>query len=161
MSRWMSMPLLTVLAAGAAACELPFDEADNVYDGPPLVEFAPVMPEGSYSVGIDFGAGSDETRTVTVRVQYISAPPAADVTGEIMIADGSSAVEGEHYALPDGTDYTIPAGQNAAEVRVDLLGRGLDDGQSVVLVLDLVEGEGFDVSPNHKQFQITASKATS
>lgn len=163
MSRWITTAALAgLVVGGTAACsDLLFDEADHSYDGPPLVEFAPDLPEGDYSVEVGFAADSEETETVTVTVQYVSAPPEADVTGELAEGEGTTAVEGEHYALTDDGGYTIAAGRNSADVQVELLGAGLENGQTVSLVLELTDGDGFQVSENYDRFEIIAAKEES
>lgn len=161
MNRWMCTTLIAVLAAGTAGCEdLLFEDRDKTYTGPAFVEFAPVMPTGVYSMAVSFSAGSATTTTATVGVQYVSAPPDAAVSGQFKTGAGTTAVDGQHYTLPAGNSYTIPAGQNAVDIQVDFLGPGLADGESVTLVLELLDGTGFTASPNYKTFTITATKGS-
>lgn len=155
--------ILSSLVAGVvvttAACDTLLEPRDHVYDGPPVIEFAPVLPSGAYSVAVDFAAGADETREVTVGVQYVGPPPESDVTGQFALGSGTTAVEGTHFTAPDG--FTIAAGSNRTDVAVELDAGAFEDGESVEVVLELTTDGGVEVSENYRQFTITASKAGS
>lgn len=159
MTRSIIRGLALAVALGGLACDdgLLFEDPDHTYDGPPLVEFAPTLPGGTYRVEVTFAEDSGEAETVSVGVQYVGEPPQSAVNGSFSIA-GGNAVEGEHYTLPEGSSFTIPAGENRTDVPVELLGAGLANGEAVALTLELADGEAYEVSANYSEFQIAASK---
>lgn len=158
MHRFLKAFALSGLVAVSAACsDVLFDERDQIYDGPPVIEFAPTVPEGSYSVSASFPAGSEGSETLDLRVNYIAPPPDSPINGSFQVTDGN-AVDGQHFSLPGGTDFTIPAGENFTDVEVQLLGSGLSDGESVSLTLELQDGEEYEASANYRQFEIQVSK---
>jgi len=148
---------IALLAVAASCSDLLFEDRDQIYDGPPVVEFGPTLPAGSYSQSVTFPADSDQSTTVSIRVNYIAAPPESSINGSFQVS-GGDAVDGTHYSLPEGTTFTIPAGENSTDIQVQLLGSGLSNGESVSLTLELQEGQDYEVSANYKEFQISASK---
>lgn len=146
---------------GVTACDLPMDEQDHSFTGPPLLEFAPTLPGGVHERGVAFDADSDASTTITVTIQYVSEPPESDVNGEIEATEATDAVQGQHYSFPDGNTFTIAAGENATEFSVRLMGGGLENGESRTLVLGLLPGDGYEVSANYGEFTITATKGGS
>jgi hypothetical protein len=155
-------PVLGLLLLLTTACEdLLFDDPSRVYDGPPVVEFAAVVPAGNYSRTVSFSATETTNQTVNVRVNYIANPASEDLTGEITQEASSTAVGGTHYRFTSGSgSYTIAAGASFADVPIEFLGAGLDPGESVTLVLELVPNEDFGVSENYKQFTFTVEKSS-
>jgi hypothetical protein len=155
-------PVLGLFLLPTTACEdLLFDDPSHTYDGPPVVEFAPVIPAGNYSRTITFSATEITNQTVNVRVNYIAKPSSTALTGEITREVSSTAVEGTHYRFTSGSgSYTIPAGGSFVDVPIEFIGAGLDPGESVTLVLELVPGADFGVSENYKQFSFTVRKSS-
>jgi hypothetical protein len=162
MRRWVIAPVLAVLILPTMACEdLLFDDPEHVYSGPPMVEFAPVVPSGSYTRTVTLGATATSNTMTTVRVNYIAAPPSSAVNGQIIREGTSTAVEGEHYRFASGSGaYTIAAGTNFADVQIEVLADGFDAGESVTLVLELADAESFEVSENYKLFTLTLRKSS-
>jgi hypothetical protein len=153
--------LLAGVVAASGGCDLLMDETDHTFNGPPTVEFAPVLPSATYALTVTFPDGATTSQTVNVRVNYISAPPSANVTGEFAAVGTTTAVEGTHYRLPNGNSYVIAAGANSVDIPIELLGAGLADGANVTLVLELMPGSGFEVSENYKRFTVTSRKTGS
>ena len=159
MKRWAIAPLLALTVLTTAGCEdLFFDDPEHTYPGPPVVEFAPVLPAGNYVRTITFARGATTNQTSSVRVNYIAEPAAAAVSGQIVRVSTSTAVEGTHYRLTGGDTYTIPAGANFVDIPVEILAAGLANGASVTLVLELAPGQGFGVSEKYKRFTFTLRK---
>ena len=155
--RVIRLLLVAGFALAATSCDSIFEPRDHVYDGPPLVEFAPVLPAGNYTRSVSFPAGSTATNAVNVTVQYIGPPPSSNVSGTFTV--GGTAVRDTHYSVAS-TTYTIAAGSNSVSIPISILGGGLANGQSVSLLLELVPGD-VGVSENYKQFTISATKAAS
>jgi hypothetical protein len=161
MKRWMMIPAVALLLVPTAGCEdLLFDDPEHVYNGPPTVEFAPVLPAGSYARTVTLGATAPSNATTNVRVNYIAAAPSSNVTGDIMIASSSTAQEGTHFRFTGGRTYTIPAGANFVDVPIEVLASGFARGQSVTLLLELAPGSNFQVSENYKQFTLTLRRSS-
>lgn len=154
-------PLCGVFALLAlVACESPVEGRDHVYDGPNLVEFAPAMPAGNYTRQVGVPATALDPVSSTVRVHFLSAAaPESDVSGDLVVITGSTAVEGEHYRFPGGQSWTVAAGTVYTDVSFQLLPAGLEAGQTVSLILGLQDGTNYQASPNHKQFTIVFAKA--
>lgn len=160
MKRLAMAPVLALLLLPAAGCEdILFDDAEHVYDGPPTVEFAPVLPAGSYARTVTFTSTATANQTTSVRVNYIAASPGS-VSGEITRAANSTAVEGTHYRFTSGNTYSMSAGTWSADVPIEVLANGFAPGQSVTLVLELAPGSGFQVSENYKQFTLTLRRSS-
>src|SRR5688572_24263750 len=156
MKRRLFLPAVVMLAFATTGCEdLLFDDPEHIYDGPPLVEFAPVLPAGNYARTITFTRTATADQTSTVRVNYISEPPASDLTGTITRVSTSTAVQGTHYNITGGGNYTIAAGSNFVEIPIQVLNAGFAPGASVTLVLELTPGTGFGVSTKYKTFTFT------
>ena len=160
MKRLIMAPVLALLLLPAAACEdILFDDPENIYNGPPMVEFAPVLPAGSYARTITFTRTATANQNTSVRVNYIAPSPSSNVAGEITRVSTSTAVEGTHYSFPNGSSYTIAAGSNSVDVPIEVLAAGFTPGQSVSLVLELAPGQGFQVSENYKRFTFTLRRS--
>lgn len=159
MRRFTSFLLLGGLGASSASCDALLEPRDHAYDGPPVIEFAPVLPSGDYSRQVTFPPGSTAPENVTVRVQYVGPPPDNEVNGEFALGASTTAVSGTHFTMPTG--YTIPAGENRVDVVLELNSAALAADESVTIVLELTPGQDFDVSENYKQFTITLHKAAS
>jgi hypothetical protein len=161
MKRFVMVPVLALLLLPVAACEdILFDDPEHVYDGPPMVEFAPVLPAGTYARTVTLTASTTANQNTSVRVNYIAASASANVTGEITRVSTSTAVEGTHYRFTSGNSYTIAAGTNFVVVPIEVLASGFTPGQSVSLVLELVPGQGFQVSENYKRFTFTLRRSS-
>lgn len=161
MKRWMIAPVLSLLALGTTACdELLFEDPQHTYNGPPMVEFAPVLPAGNYVRTITFTSTATANQSTTVRVNYISAAPSADLNGDIARVSTSTAVEGTHYRLPSGARYTIRAGTNSVDLPVEVLAAGFAPGATVTLILELAPGTGFGVSEKYKRFTFTLRRTS-
>jgi hypothetical protein len=160
MKRLLKISVLALLVLPAVGCEdVLFDDPDHVYNGPPQVEFAPVLPAGNYTRTITFTATSTTNQTTTVRVNYIAATPSADVGGQITRVSTSTAVEGTHYRFTGGNTYTIKAGSNFVDVPIEVLAAGFASGASVTLVLELAPGTGFEVAEKYKRFTLTLRRS--
>lgn len=159
MKRLWIVSVLALLVLPASACnDILFDDPEHVYDGPPVVEFAPVLPAGSYVRTITLSGAAPANQTTNVRVNYIAASPGSGITGEIVRAGNSTAVEGTHYRFPSGSSWTIAAGANSVDVPIEVLSAGLSAGQSVTLVLELTPGQGYGVSTKYKTFTLTVRR---
>jgi hypothetical protein len=155
------MPVMAVLMLSTAGCEdLLFDDPEHIYDGPPMVEFAPSLPAGNYVRTISFTRTATTDQTTNLRVNYIAESPSADVTGTITRVGTSTAVQGTHYQITGGGNYTIKAGSNSVDIPVQVLNANLAPGQTVTLVLELAPGTGFQVSTKYKTFTLTLRRTT-
>jgi hypothetical protein len=161
MKRWTIIPAVALLLLPTAGCEdLLFDDPEHVYNGPPTVEFAPVLPAGTYARTVTLGATAPSNATTNVRVNYIAAASTGNVSGDIMVVSSSTAQEGTHFQFTGGKTYTIPAGSNFVDVPIEVLASGFDAGESVTLVLELAPGSNFQVSENYKQFTLTLRRSS-
>ena len=161
MKRLAILPVVAALALTTASCDsLLFDDPEHVYTGPPTVEFAPVLPAGTYARTITFTRTATADQTSTIRVNYISEPPSSDVTGEFTRVSTSTAIEGTHYRIANGSRYTIRSGTNFVDIPIEILAGGLAPGATVTLVLELTPGQGFEVSEKYKRFTFTLRRTT-
>ena len=153
---WRLVTMVTIMTAATTGCEdLLFDDPEHLYDGPPVVEFAPVLPAGNYARTITFTRTATADQTSTVRVNYISEAPSSPVTGTITRVGTSTAVQGTHYNITGNGTYTIAPGTNSVDIPIQILNAGFAPGQSVTLVLELTPGDGFGVSTKYKTFTFT------
>jgi hypothetical protein len=151
-----SASVLALMVLPTVGCEdILFDDPEHVYNGPPVVEFAPVLPAGNYTRPVTLARSATADTTITVRVNYVAAAPASNVSGEITRVSTSTAVEGTHYRFTSGSQYTIQAGSNFVDVPIEVLAAGLAAAQTVTLVLELAPGNGFQVSEKYKRFTLT------
>lgn len=154
--RWFAGVALAAIALLNTGCEdLLFDDPEHLYDGPPVVEFAPVLPAGNYARTITFTRTATADQSSIVRVNYVSEAPSSPVTGTITRVATSTAIAGTHYNLTGNGTYTIAAGTNSVDLPIQILNAGFAPGQSVTLVLELVPGDGFGVSTKYKTFTFT------
>jgi len=161
MKRLQIVPVLALLVMPVVGCEdILFDDAQHIYDGPPQVEFAPVLPAGTYTRTITFTSTATTNQTTTVKVNYIAAAPPADVGGDISRVSTSTAVEGTHFRFTSGSHYTIKAGSNSVDVPIEVLAAGFAPGASVTLVLELAAGTGFQVATKYSRFTLTLRKSS-
>jgi hypothetical protein len=121
-------------AALAFATTLPltgcFETFSEPYDGPTVVEFEQVA--GRYSATVTEGDGLTE-----LRVNLIGPQQGTDVTINVAVDDASTAVEGTHYAFPEGAQVTIPANSSFGSFPINVLDDSLPDGESGTLILEL------------------------
>lgn len=126
-----SVLALAALALTATGCD--FEEFDGPYDGEPVMEFNQLTgPAGPYGVAVSEGSG-----TLSLRTNLIGPQMGSATTLSFSVVDGTTAVEGTHYALPNGTDYTLPANSSFASIDIEILDGSLDEGESRVLRLEL------------------------
>ena len=160
MKRLLMIPVLALLVLPVVGCEdVLFDDPEHVYSGPPQVEFAPVNPAGNYARTITFTTTATANQPTSVKVNYIAAPPSADVSGDITRVSTSTAVEGTHYRFTSGSRYTIKADSNSVVVPMEILAAGFAPGASVTLILELVPGTGFEVAEKYKRFTFTLRRS--
>ncbi len=151
---------VAVIMAVLVGCNSPFDTRDHLYDGVTLVEFAPVMPAGNYTRQVGVPVEAEAPVPAQVRIQYISStPPSGTVTGTIRVVETSTASEGRHVTFPDGRTWSIREGEFFTDLAVQFIPAGLSAGESVTLILELEDGEGFQASPNYRLFTFVFSKA--
>lgn len=68
-----------------------------------------------------------------------------------VLSDVSTAVEGEHYNLPNGNTTVLSAGSSFAELQVEILDFPTeDDGENVAVVFEIVGNDVVKPSENHK-----------
>lgn len=152
-------PLLVAgVAFAVSSCNGILEPTNHAYDGPPVVEFAPVLPAGNYTMSVSVPSNSTADQTVSVGVNYVGPSPSHDVTGSFTLASGTTAVEGTHFTVSSKT-YTISSGSNSTTIPVTIHGGALQNGGSATIVLELAApGSGVGVSANYKQFTISISK---
>jgi len=161
MKRSAIAPVLALLVLPLTACEdILFDDPEHTYSGPPMVEFAPVLPAGNYTRTITFTRTATTNQNTTVRVNFITAQSSSGVTGAITRMSTSTAVEGTHYRFTSGANWSIAAGAYFVDVPIEVLATGLTPGQTVSLVLELTPGQGYDVSAKYKTFTLTLRRTT-
>lgn len=155
-SFWRLVTMVAIMTTTTTGCEdLLFDDPEHLYDGPPVVEFAPVLPAGNYARTITFTRTATADQSSIVRVNYVSEAPSSPVTGTITRVGTSTAIAGTHYNLTGNGTYTIAAGTNSVDIPIQILNAGFAPGQSVTLVLELTPGDGFGVSTKYKTFTFT------
>jgi hypothetical protein len=161
MKRLAIAPVLALLVLPMTACEdLLFDDPEHTYSGPPLVEFAPVLPAGNYVRTITFTRTATANQNTNVRVNFITAQASNGVSGTLTRVSTSTAVEGTHYRFNSGAHWSIAAGAYFVDVPIEVLSSGLTPGQTVSLVLELTAGQGYDVSARYKTFTLTLRRTT-
>lgn len=119
--------LAVVLAVPLTGC---FETISGPYDGPPLVEFDQVA--GGYSADVPEGAG-----VISLRVNLIGPQQGSPITINVATTEGTTAVEGTHYAFPNGATVTIPANASSGQLQIDILDDSLAADESGVLNLEL------------------------
>lgn len=148
---------LFLLAAGLTFGCLGEDE-DNTYQGPTLVEFAPVPPSANaYASTVTFGASETAAREVPIKIQMVGPHQSTDTQVTFEVLSTSTAVAGTHYTL-SGTSATIPAGSSIGTIVVNALGAGLSSGQTRTVVLRLTGGT-FQPNENYKTYTLTLRKS--
>lgn len=161
MKRWAIAPVLALAVLPMTGCEdILFDDPEHTYNGPSLVEFAPVLPAGNYVRTITFTRTATANQNTSVRVNFITAQASNGVSGTITRVSTSTAVENTHYRFTSGANYTIAAGAYSVDVPIEVLSAGLTPGQSVSLVLELTPGQGYDVSAKYRTFSLTLRRTT-
>lgn len=147
-------PLNAVLAlalAGAmtlSACDF-FEQPEFEYDDDPQLEFFPLDET------VDERPDSVATQTVTTNIQLIGPQRDDALPVSFVRTDSSTAVEGVHYSL-GSTSASIPAGESAAEVTIEILNNDEDDGDTnYELFLTLQDSEGVRAAENLKTYVLT------
>ncbi len=139
---------LLLLSLSTGACDF-FEQPTRVYDDDPQLEFTPL------SATVDEKADTVATKTVTTSIQLIGPQRDSALPVNFVAADTSTAVEGVHYSLPN-TSATIPAGESATEVTVEILDNEEDDGETnYELFLVLQDSEGAEAAENLKVYTLT------
>lgn len=156
--RFIRLLLVAGVVLTAPSCDSILESRDHTYDGPPLVEFGPVLPAGTYTLPVSLAANSVEEVPVSVRVNYVGPSPKQNVTGTFTLASGTTATEGTHFTVSGGKSYTISAGTNSTDILITVHGGAVQNGETVTIVLELDPGQAFIVSENYKQFTISVSK---
>lgn len=118
-----------------------FDTGDTLkeYDGPPIVEFVPLLQEVSLS---------DEQATVLV--QLIGEHRSSDLAVSFSVDESSTAQAGVHYNLVTPSPVTLSANSSAVNIVIELIGGSIESG-TVELFLNLEGGDGVAASPNQSQ----------
>lgn len=121
-----------------------FDKGDTekVYDGPPLLEFAPLQQEVNLTDG-----------TATVAVQLIGEQRDSGLAVSFSVNGSSTAVAGTHYNITTSSPVTIAAGTSAVNIEIELIDGSLASG-SVNLILDLEGADGVNADPNLDQSRV-------
>lgn len=143
-TKLMTVVLLPLFLAGCLN-DL-FDQNDRTYQGDPVVEFFPL------DAVVDEGAGN-----VTVNVQLIGEQRSSDLPISFIVDASSTAQSGTHYSSITSSPVTIPANSSITTVTVNVTGTGLNDGESVdlVLVLEGNQGEGVGAAEELKTYTLT------
>jgi len=137
--------LTTLVAMTLSACDL-FEARDRSYDGPPVLEFAPL------SQSADEGAGA-----IATNIQLIGPQRGDPLTVNYVVDDSSTAVEGTHYTLAS-TSATIEDSTSSAPVNITVLDNEEDDANSTyILYLSLQESQGVAPAENLKTYTLTIS----
>jgi hypothetical protein len=103
-------------------------------------------------VGTASPAAATLTRTsapFTLRVNLVGAQKSTATTFSYRVASESTAIAGTHFTAFTGTG-TIPANSSFATIPVTILDPGPGVG-SVVLVLELLSGDGLTVAVNYNK----------
>ena len=132
------LAFIAILGLLLTGCDDLFDkgDAEAVYDGPDVVEFAPLQSE------VVAGA------TRTIKVQLISSEGLAssDLSIAFSVDGGSTAVEGTHFNVVTPSPVTISAGTAATDVVIETIAGSAPN--RVRLTLNLEGGSGVQASPN-------------
>jgi hypothetical protein len=125
-----------LIAFSSVSCDSLFDTGDTekAYDGPTVVEFAPLSRQVNTNVG-----------TTSIRVQLIGPQRPSATTVNISVVSTSTAVAGTHYSLPS-TSVTIPANESFVNVPISIVRGSLNPGQSVQLRL-LIDSASDGIQP--------------
>lgn len=130
--------ILLVLPLLFVGCDSLFDKGDveKTYDGPAVVEFAPLLAEAKLSAG-----------TQNIKVQLIGEQRGSDLSVSFSI--GGDAVEGTHYTI-SSSPVTISANSSSADVVITLIDGSLAVDEEVELLLNLEGGDGVEAAENLK-----------
>lgn len=144
-----AVALCSLLAIPLTGC---FEEFATAYDGPTVVEFDQ-SAGGSYAIAVAEGSGVISRQINLIGPQQGSA---SNITFNV-VNEGTTAVEGTHYSLPNGNQVEIPANSSFGQLQVNILGNSLSEGQRVTLQLELVGSQDGSVgaAENLKTFVIT------
>lgn len=151
-ARTVAVLALVVLWAG---CDTYFQDPQegNVWEDQ-LVEFKPT------SDAVVFSADSDEAVTYEMTVQFVAAQVDRETTVTFEVAEETTAQEGVHYnMITDGGQTTIPPNSNFGQIEVEVLGGGLENGESVDLIVQLTDGGDVPPSENYRTFDLEIEKA--
>jgi hypothetical protein len=96
------------------------------------------------------------TGTFNLRVNLVGAQKTSATTFSYKVASESTAIAGTHYAAFSGTG-TIPANSSFATIPVTVLNPGPGAG-SVVLVLELVTGNGLTAATNYAKVGLSIAQ---
>lgn len=154
------MPLAWVgVVLATWSCDSVLEPPDHTYTGAPVVEFAPALPAGNYTMSVSVAANSTADQVVNVGVQYVGTPPKQAVSGTITLGSGTTAKEGTQFSVPSKS-YTIPSGGYSTTIPFTIHGGGIANGGSVQIQLQLdAPGSGVAVSANYGKFTISIKKA--
>lgn len=132
------LAFIAILGLLLTGCDDLFDkgDAEAVYDGPDVVEFAPLQSE------VTAGA------TRTIKVQLISSEGLAssDLSISFSVDGASTAVEGTHFNIVSSSPVTISAGTASTDVVIATIAGSAPE--RVRLTLNLEGGSGVEASPN-------------
>jgi len=132
----LKLLLVVLLPLALGACDA-LQVDDRKFDDDPKIEFQPLTQSA------DEGDG-----TLTTTVQLIGPQRDSDLQVSFTVADSSTAESGTHYSL-GSTTATIQANSSEAEVDIQVLDNGLDDGGEVVqLFLNLQDSQGVEAAEN-------------
>lgn len=152
-ARTLAILALLVLWAG---CDTYFQDPQegNVWEDQ-LVEFKPT------SGAVTLDADSDESVTYEMNIQFVAAQVDQETTVTFEIAEETTAQEGVHYnMITEGGQTTIPPNDNFGQIEVEILGGGLENGESVDLVVQLTDGGDVPPSENYRTFELGIEKET-
>ena len=127
----LRLPLLVLATVLLSVSGCDFEDFDGPYDGDPVMEFNQVNSAGPYT----FDASQGDT--LVFQTNLIGDQFSSPKTLSFTVKDNSTAVEGTHYRLPNGTQYELPANSSFGNIEVIILDAGLAPGARRLLLLEL------------------------
>ena len=124
-----------------------FETITGPYDGPPVVEFE--QRPGGYVLAVTEASGQ-----VQLKVNLVGAQRSSDLVLNVRVDESSTAVAGEDYSFPNGTQVTIPANASSAFFPITIVDDS-DVNNDVRLALELEGTAEVAATENWKDFVIT------
>lgn len=154
-----------------------FDDITKVYDGPAVVEFAqysqPGSPSNNFVSTITFAADANDASVEVSYLLQLIAPHFGTATNiGFVVADNqldedgdvvqsTTAVEGTHFNVLNPDNRAVfEANTSTSAISIEAISNDLAPGESVQLILELVDGDQLAPSENYKYFRVVIRKAS-
>lgn len=147
---------LVLMAFTVTGC---FEDRKHIFDDQLLEWEPPNRATNALTVDVSLEADQTEPHVVVLRIQYAGPHVPNSMTGVFEVAEEeTSAVEGEHFSIPEKS-VAIPANSShSEEVEVVIHADAIGAGDDLEIVLRITEDSSVPPMENYKDFLITISK---